>query len=285
VPQRTNIRNWSGRSSTGVESSTALELVAKRSTPHLTPRVSLLSFGIARVIPYTAGLRATDHGSPMAASRKSTKKSTSSKVSAAGKASAAAGQKKPAAGSSAKTTKTVAKKSPAKKSAAKKTAAKKVITKPTTRKASVATKTTSNESGSKSQKESGDAATPYPFSKAFLRQQKAALLAERKRYVRHAEGLKAEADQLARDREPGDVQFDEESGEGDGIAVERERDLALSAQASDAVDQIDAALGRLEAGTYGISVVSGLAIPEERLEAIPHADMRVDEKTRGMTWT
>ena len=83
---------------------------------------------------------------------------------------------------------------------------------------------------------------------------------------------------------PGDVQFDEESGEGDGIAVERERDLALSAQARDAVDQIDAALARLEAGTYGLSIVSGLAIPKERLEAIPHADMRVDEKTRGMTW-
>jgi RNA polymerase-binding transcription factor DksA len=30
--------------------------------------------------------------------------------------------------------------------------------------------------------------------------------------------------------------------------------------------------------------VSGLPIPKERLEAIPHADMRVDEKTRGMTW-
>ena len=63
--------------------------------------------------------------------------------------------------------------------------------------------------------------------------------------------LKAEADALMSEREPGDVQFDEESGEGDSLAVERERDLALSAQARAAVELIDAALARVEAGTYG----------------------------------
>ena len=41
----------------------------------------------------------------------------------------------------------------------------------------------------------------------------------------------AEAEQLAEEMEPGDIQFDEESGEGDTMNVERERDLALSAQA------------------------------------------------------
>jgi len=215
----------------------------------------------------------------MAATRKSTTKKTSSKASASGTASAKAPPRTSRANKAAATSKAVAKKTATKKkavpkkAAANKTAAKKKPTRSTTKKASVATKTAT-----------GSTKSPYPFSKAFLRQQKAALLAERERYVRHAEGLKAEADQLARDREPGDVQFDEESGEGDGFAVERERDLALSAQARDAVDQIDEALARLEAGTYGLSIMSGLAIPEERLEAIPHADMRVDEKTRGMTW-
>jgi len=184
-----------------------------------------------------------------------------------------------------KAKKTATKKSTSGKSAAQRTAVKKSTTKSTTKKASVATKTATSNSKSQPTKKSAETKIPYPFSKAFLRKQKSALLAERERYVRHAEGLKAEADQLARDREPGDVQFDEESGEGDGIAVERERDLALSAQARDAIDQIDAALARMEAGTYGLSVVSGLAIPEERLEAIAHADMRVDEKTRGMTWS
>jgi len=123
-----------------------------------------------------------------------------------------------------------------------------------------------------------------PFSEAFLEQQNAALLDERARYTQHADLLQAEAESLAREREPGDAQFDEESGEGDSIAVERDRDLQLSAQARAAVEEVDAALARMDAGTYGICIVSGLPIPEERLEALPHADMRVEHKSRGSSW-
>ena len=122
------------------------------------------------------------------------------------------------------------------------------------------------------------------FNAAWLKKQRDALLTERDSYTRHAEFLEAEADQLARDREPGDVQFDEEAGEGDSIAVERDRDLQLSAQARAAIHEIDDALERIKKDTYGISVVSGLPIPKERLEAIPHADKRVEEKATGMSW-
>ena len=86
---------------------------------------------------------------------------------------------------------------------------------------------------------------------------------------------------LSENREPGDVQFDEESGEGDSLAVERERDLALSQQALAAVEQIDAALKRIEAGEYGICRESGLRIPRARLEAIPWATERVEYKVGG----
>ena len=120
-----------------------------------------------------------------------------------------------------------------------------------------------------------------PFDKKFLDAQKALLLEERGRYVRSAESLKAEADALIEGREPGDVQFDEEGGEGDTLAVERERDLALSAHAQAAVDEIDRALERLKAGTYGICLVSGKSIPKERLRAIPWAAERVEFKTGG----
>ena len=51
----------------------------------------------------------------------------------------------------------------------------------------------------------------------------------------------------------GDVQFDDESGEGDTMVVERERDLALSAQARQTIADIDAALERMADGTYGYS--------------------------------
>ena len=60
----------------------------------------------------------------------------------------------------------------------------------------------------------------------------------------------------------GDVQFDDEGGEGDTMVVERERDLALSAQARDAVAEIDAALARITDGTYGYSVHVRPADPE-----------------------
>ena len=127
----------------------------------------------------------------------------------------------------------------------------------------------------------GGAATKSPFSAKFLKQQREMLISERATYERQADILQAESESLTADREPGDVQFDEESGEGDTLAVERERDLALSAQARAAIEEIDAALERLDAGTYGICRVSGEPIPEERLEAIPWATERVEYKVGG----
>jgi len=120
-----------------------------------------------------------------------------------------------------------------------------------------------------------------PFDQKFLDAQRALLHEERENYTRQADALLAEAVSLTEDREPGDVQFDEESGEGDTLAVERERDLALSAQARAAVEEIDAALQRLDAGTYGICRHSGLPIPKERLKAIPWATERVEYKVGG----
>ena len=121
-----------------------------------------------------------------------------------------------------------------------------------------------------------------PFGKKFLDEQKAALIAERARYVLSADNLQAEADALLEDRDPGDVQFDDESGEGDTLAVERDLDLALSAQAWEAVVEIDAALERIRKGVYGVCVKSGKNIPRERLEIIPWASQRVEFKAGGL---
>jgi DnaK suppressor protein len=116
----------------------------------------------------------------------------------------------------------------------------------------------------------------------FLEDQLAELERERENYLRQAETLKAEADSLTEDREPGDVQFDEESGEGDTLAVERERDLALSAQARAAIEQIDLAVEKIHAGTYGLCETCGTAIPKERLKALPHAALCVKCKSGGL---
>ena len=116
----------------------------------------------------------------------------------------------------------------------------------------------------------------------FLTQQLATLEEERANYLRQAESLRAEADSLVDDREPGDVQFDEESGEGDTLAVERERDLALSAQARAAIEEIDAAIARIHDGTYGTCQNCGAAIPKERLKALPQAALCVKCKSGGL---
>jgi RNA polymerase-binding transcription factor DksA len=107
------------------------------------------------------------------------------------------------------------------------------------------------------------------------------LLEERARHVQQADELAAEAEQLAAEREGGDTQFDEESGEGDTINIERERDLLLSASAQQIVDEIDRALERIENKTYGLCLPAGRRISLERLEALPYAETCVDCKARA----
>ncbi len=117
----------------------------------------------------------------------------------------------------------------------------------------------------------------------FLLEQVEALKEERAVYVHQAAALKAEADSLVFERDPGDVQFDEESGEGDTIAVERERDLTLSAQALAAVEDIDTALEKIKDGVYGWCEQCHSTIPKERLRALPHAALCVQCKSAGFS--
>jgi RNA polymerase-binding transcription factor DksA len=131
--------------------------------------------------------------------------------------------------------------------------------------------------GAKAPAKDGIVAT-RDFDLAFLRSQKVLLEAARANLVGQADRLEDEARSLIEDGEMGDVQFDDESGEGDTMVVERERDLVLSASARQDIILIDAALARLTDGTYGYSLVSGLPIPRERLEFIPWATELVGEK-------
>ena len=120
------------------------------------------------------------------------------------------------------------------------------------------------------------------FGPGFLAEMRGRLLAERAKYLHSAEEYRAEADSLLETREPGDVRFDEEGGEGATVAVEREHDIALSNQARETVNQIDAALERITNGTFGYCVTSGAPIPQARLRAIPWAAQRVEVKAGGL---
>jgi DnaK suppressor protein len=124
---------------------------------------------------------------------------------------------------------------------------------------------------------------PYAKDTKFLDEVRELLQADRAIYQEQATSLRAEADSLALEREPGDVQFDEESGEGGTVTVDRERNLALSGQASLAVEEIDDALKRIEDKTYGYCERCYQPIPKPRLRALPYARLCVACKSGGLS--
>ena len=136
----------------------------------------------------------------------------------------------------------------------------------------------------KSTKDSGvTEASAKGTEERFLDEQRQALVGERRTYEEQAQALRAEADTLAQEMEPGDVQFDEESGEGGTTTVDRERDLALSAQALSAIEEIDHALAKMDAGTYGLCERCQNPIPRQRLRALPQARLCIPCKSGGLS--
>ena len=68
-----------------------------------------------------------------------------------------------------------------------------------------------------------------------------------------------------------------DSGDEGLPLTEEAEDEAVAEQLRERLGAIDRALARLEAGTYGRSVLSGKPIPDQRLEADPAAELTVEE--------
>ena len=168
---------------------------------------------------------------------------------------------------------TAAKQAPAKQAPAKQTAAKRARAKQAPAKQAPAkqtgTKAADAGAGDSSRRNAAEVADMIPkprgktrdgivytkdFNVKFLGDQRHALQAERDRLLGQATRLEQEAKSLIEEGETGDVQFDDESGEGDTMVVEREHDLVISAEARQTVLEIDAALARIKQGSYGYSV-------------------------------
>ena len=58
----------------------------------------------------------------------------------------------------------------------------------------------------------------------------------------------------------------------------RELDGGLEENAEHLLGEIEAALRRIEEGTFGTCVVCGRPIADERLEAVPYATLCIDDK-------
>lgn len=97
-----------------------------------------------------------------------------------------------------------------------------------------------------------------------------ALLADRRSTRRQLENLTRAFDDVV--AAASDVAVDDEHDpEGATIAYERSRTAALVAQAEAHLAEIDAALERLDLGTYDVCAGCGGPIAAERLEARPVA--------------
>ncbi|MDP8960773.1 MAG: TraR/DksA C4-type zinc finger protein [Actinomycetota bacterium] len=116
-----------------------------------------------------------------------------------------------------------------------------------------------------------------PAALARLREQ---LLAEREELLGQTVVLDATA-VVGLWRDSG---YDDDYADTGSATFERERAQSLALNARRILVQIDDALRRMDAGTYGLCERCGQAIEVERLEALPYAtlclaDKQLDERT------
>jgi RNA polymerase-binding transcription factor DksA len=72
--------------------------------------------------------------------------------------------------------------------------------------------------------------------------------------------------------------YDQHPADTASETFEREKDVSILEQLEDELAELQAALERIDAGTYGIDEVTGKPIAAERLEAVPTARTNVDAK-------
>jgi DnaK suppressor protein len=113
----------------------------------------------------------------------------------------------------------------------------------------------------------------------FLAAQRRELLARRESYLEDEARSEAAALELTEDGGTQDMADEDGFGEGDTLNVERDRLLLVATEAQAHVAEIDAALARVDAGTYGLCESCGKPIPEARLEVVPEATLCVSCKT------
>jgi len=113
----------------------------------------------------------------------------------------------------------------------------------------------------------------------FLRKQKSKLLQLRDSLLDSMTGVSRDT---LRSRAEGSEAsaFGMHQADAGSDAYDRDFALSLLSQEQDALYEIEEALKRVEAGTYGICEMSGKPIPHARLEAIPFARFTVECQTQ-----
>ncbi len=101
------------------------------------------------------------------------------------------------------------------------------------------------------------------------------LQAEQTRVEGLVEELKAELGTAENEDELAD--YDQHPADTASDTFEREKDLSILDQLEHELEELQAALERVDAGTYGVDEVTGEPIDPARLDAIPTARTNIPE--------
>jgi DnaK suppressor protein len=115
----------------------------------------------------------------------------------------------------------------------------------------------------------GDGLNVERFREILVAYRESAEHAHRLVHAGNAVSLEDETEEESLDNHPADVATE---------TYMRELDHALEGNVEHVIAEIDAALARIDEGTYGTCVRCGSTIAEERLEAMPYATMCIECK-------
>lgn len=123
---------------------------------------------------------------------------------------------------------------------------------------------------------------------AFIKKQQQKLLDLRDDLMEALHGVQSEAIKAA--SEGSDAGNGQHQGDAGSDSYDRDLALSMLAKEKDALQEVEAALERILAGTYGLDEMDGAKIPQERLEVLPFARLTIgnqekweaERRTRGV---
>ncbi|HZD60286.1 MAG TPA: TraR/DksA C4-type zinc finger protein [Anaerolineae bacterium] len=106
------------------------------------------------------------------------------------------------------------------------------------------------------------------------------LLNEKERLEKEIKYVESTMDQSEREWTGELNAYDNHMGDFGFAQSFREDEISIARNARDLLARVNAALRRIDEGTYGLCVVCGRPIERERLEALPYADLCIEDKKK-----
>ena len=110
---------------------------------------------------------------------------------------------------------------------------------------------------------------------------KKSLLREKKRLENELARLEAENRSTNENEVAGEVNFEDHLPDSASTTFERERDFSLEQNVREVLDQVKRAIEKINLNQYGICSRCGKLISEERLKALPYAELCIDCKKKS----